>query len=36
VSDVIGRSVRRADGEAKVTGAATYCLDRELPRMLHA
>jgi CO/xanthine dehydrogenase Mo-binding subunit len=33
---VIGRSVRRADGEAKVTGAATYCLDRELPRMLHA
>jgi CO/xanthine dehydrogenase Mo-binding subunit len=33
---VIGRSVRRADGPAKVTGAATYCLDRELPRMLHA
>ncbi len=33
---MIGRSVRRADGPAKVTGAATYCLDRELPRMLHA
>jgi CO/xanthine dehydrogenase Mo-binding subunit len=33
---VIGRSVRRADGAAKVTGAAIYTLDRELPRMLHA
>lgn len=33
---VIGRSVRRADGAAKVTGAATYTLDRELPHMLHA
>ncbi len=36
MSSVIGRSVRRADGAAKVTGAATYCLDREEPRMLHA
>jgi CO/xanthine dehydrogenase Mo-binding subunit len=36
MSDVIGRSVRRADGEAKVTGAAIYCVDREEPRMLHA
>jgi CO/xanthine dehydrogenase Mo-binding subunit len=36
VSDTIGRSIRRADGEAKVTGAATYCIDREEPRMLHA
>jgi CO/xanthine dehydrogenase Mo-binding subunit len=36
VSGVVGRSVRRADGAAKVTGAATYCVDREEPRMLHA
>ncbi len=36
MSSLIGRSVRRADGAAKVTGAATYCLDREEPRMLHA
>ena len=36
VSGVIGARVPRADGRAKVTGSATYCLDRELPRMLHA
>jgi CO/xanthine dehydrogenase Mo-binding subunit len=36
MTELIGRSVRRADGAAKVTGAATYCLDREEPRMLHA
>lgn len=36
MSGIIGRSIRRADGEAKVTGAATYCVDREEPRMLHA
>jgi CO/xanthine dehydrogenase Mo-binding subunit len=36
MNDVIGAPVRRTDGAAKVTGAATYCLDRELPRMLHA
>ena len=36
MNEPIGRSIRRADGEAKVTGAAIYCLDRELPRMLHA
>src|SRR4051794_8205046 len=28
--------MRRTDGAAKVSGEATYCLDRELPRMLHA
>ena len=33
---VVGSSVRRLDGEAKVTGAAVYCLDYEEPRMLHA
>ena len=33
---VVGSSVRRGDGEAKVTGAAVYCLDYEEPRMLHA
>lgn len=32
----VGSSVRRVDGEAKVTGAAVYCLDYEEPRMLHA
>ena len=33
---VVGSSVRRVDGEAKVTGAAVYCLDYEEPWMLHA
>ena len=33
---VVGSSVRRVDGEAKVTGAAVYCLDYEEPRMLFA
>ena len=33
---VMGSSTRRIDGEAKVTGAAIYCLDYEEPRMLHA
>ncbi len=36
MSGVIGARFPRADGRAKVTGSATYCLDRELPRMLHA
>jgi xanthine dehydrogenase YagR molybdenum-binding subunit len=33
---VIGRSVPRADGRAKVTGAARFTVDVELPGMLHA
>jgi CO/xanthine dehydrogenase Mo-binding subunit len=31
-----GSDMRRVDGEAKVTGAAIYCLDFEEPRLLHA
>jgi CO/xanthine dehydrogenase Mo-binding subunit len=31
----IGRSVRRSDGVAKVTGRAVFGIDREEPRMLH-
>ena len=33
---VIGRSVKRIDGDAKVTGAAKYAADVRLPRMLYA
>lgn len=33
---LIGSSVRRVDGEAKVRGAAVYCMDYEEARMLHA
>ena len=36
MSGVIGAPSDAPTAEAKVTGAATYCLDRELPRMLHA
>jgi CO/xanthine dehydrogenase Mo-binding subunit len=32
---VIGRSVRRTDGDSKVRGAAVYGIDYEEPRMLH-
>lgn len=32
----IGASVRRVDGEAKVRGAAIYCMDYEEAHMLHA
>ena len=32
----VGRSVRRSDALAKVTGAATYVADIKVPRMLHA
>jgi CO/xanthine dehydrogenase Mo-binding subunit len=32
----VGSNLRRVDGEAKVTGAAIYCLDYEEPRLLHA
>jgi CO/xanthine dehydrogenase Mo-binding subunit len=32
---MIGRSVRRIDGVAKVTGEAVYGIDHEEPRMLH-
>jgi CO/xanthine dehydrogenase Mo-binding subunit len=32
----IGSSVRRVDGEAKVRGAAVYCMDYEEAHMLHA
>jgi 4-hydroxybenzoyl-CoA reductase alpha subunit len=34
--DVIGKSRRRVDGRAKVTGALRYADDLSLPRMLHA
>ncbi|MBI2876443.1 MAG: hypothetical protein HYY20_06140, partial [Candidatus Tectomicrobia bacterium] len=33
---VVGKSVPRVDGVAKVTGAAQFCIDLVLPRMLHA
>ncbi|MFC2013666.1 xanthine dehydrogenase family protein molybdopterin-binding subunit [Chloroflexota bacterium] len=33
---VIGKSVPRVDALEKVTGRARYCVDVELPRMLHA
>lgn len=33
---VIGKSVRRADGRSKVTGAARFTVDITLPGMLHA
>jgi CO/xanthine dehydrogenase Mo-binding subunit len=36
VTGLIGKSVRRSDGEAKVTGAAVYAIDYEEPRLLHA
>ncbi|EEF22682.1 xanthine dehydrogenase, putative, partial [Ricinus communis] len=32
----IGQSVRRIDGRLKVTGAAPYTADRNLPGMVHA
>jgi CO/xanthine dehydrogenase Mo-binding subunit len=32
---IIGQSVRRSDGDAKVRGAAVYGIDYEEPRMLH-
>ncbi|MFH1084096.1 MAG: hypothetical protein V1751_11970, partial [Pseudomonadota bacterium] len=31
----VGKSVPRVDGVEKVTGQAVYCVDVELPRMLH-
>ncbi|HEY2337808.1 MAG TPA: molybdopterin cofactor-binding domain-containing protein [Burkholderiales bacterium] len=34
--DVIGKSRRRVDGRAKVTGALRYADDLSMPRMLHA
>jgi CO/xanthine dehydrogenase Mo-binding subunit len=36
VSGLIGRRIRRADGEAKVRGEAVYGIDHEEPRQLHA
>jgi CO/xanthine dehydrogenase Mo-binding subunit len=36
VTPVVGHSLRRIDGRAKVTGTATYCLDYAEPHMLHA
>lgn len=36
MTDLIGRSVRRQDGDAKVRGAFVYGIDHEEPRMLHA
>ena len=36
MTSLIGKSVRRSDGEAKVTGAAVYAIDYEEPRLLHA
>src|SRR5262245_23520339 len=34
--DVIGKSRRRVDGRAKVTGALRFADDLSMPRMLHA
>lgn len=33
---IVGKSVPRIEGVEKVTGRAKYCIDVELPRMLHA
>jgi xanthine dehydrogenase YagR molybdenum-binding subunit len=36
MSDTIGQAVSRVDGRAKVTGAATYAAEFDLPELVHA